>query len=310
MVQYPDAIAEELATMSSSNNDSSQQTMSLLASPGKGQWMGTLCLRLFLLVMGAGLAAVAGIGVATVYPHPTPSRPWWAREMPQRFSGIEASSPEKPVAYGSKDGAGRQSGDRVVGEVSSAQNQALQVELQQLQGELKALRDRTTALEAQVGQPQPSDPIEARLQSLAQQLAVGSGNNVGDAAIAGQPVAARTLQTNQFIITLPNDILFQGQQTELGQNASTILNPVVAELTGYQGAAIRIAAHTDSDGDAAANLALSFQRAQLIQQYLSARLETQFHWVVVGYGETRPLVENATASHRQRNRRIEIGIDP
>ena len=204
MVQYPDAIAEELATMSSSNNDSGQQTLSLPPSPGQGQWIGTFCWRLFLLIVGAGLAATAGIGVATLYPHPKPSKPWWAGGMPQQFSNLETASSKTQGNDESEGGAGPRSGprsgDRVVGELSSAQKQALQLELQQLQGELKALRDRTTALEAQVGQPQTSDPIETRLQSLAQQLAVGSGSNAGDTAIAGQPVAARTLQNGSVTI--------------------------------------------------------------------------------------------------------------
>ena len=70
---------------------------------------------------------------------------------------------------------------------------------------------------------------------------------------------------------------------------------------------LRIEGHTDSVGDAQANMELSDQRAQSVMQYLvnqhgvsADRLEA------VGMGEEQPVADNDTAEGRQNNRRVEL----
>jgi outer membrane protein OmpA-like peptidoglycan-associated protein len=66
---------------------------------------------------------------------------------------------------------------------------------------------------------------------------------------------------------------------------------------------IRIEGHTDSDGDEAANLKLSQDRALSVKTYLESkgisttRIESQ------GYGETQPLESNSTPEGKAKNRR-------
>ncbi len=74
---------------------------------------------------------------------------------------------------------------------------------------------------------------------------------------------------------------------------------------------VRIEGHTDNVGPAAANLALSQQRADAVMKYLvnkgidPSRLEAK------GWGDERPLVKNETPADRQVNRRVEFHIvDP
>jgi OmpA-OmpF porin, OOP family len=65
-----------------------------------------------------------------------------------------------------------------------------------------------------------------------------------------------------------------------------------------------VGGHTDSSGDAAANLGLSLARAEAAKAYLvekgiaAERLETR------GYGASKPLASNTDEAGRARNRRI------
>lgn len=71
---------------------------------------------------------------------------------------------------------------------------------------------------------------------------------------------------------------------------------------------IEIAGHTDSDGDDAANLVLSQQRADAVKQYLMKKGIAANRMTAKGYGETRPIADNTTAIGKQHNRRTEIRI--
>lgn len=70
-----------------------------------------------------------------------------------------------------------------------------------------------------------------------------------------------------------------------------------------------VAGHTDNAGDNAANMELSRQRAQSIKQLLMLLYDIDSSRITAtGYGETRPLVSNATEEGRQRNRRVELTL--
>lgn len=70
---------------------------------------------------------------------------------------------------------------------------------------------------------------------------------------------------------------------------------------------INIVGHTDSDGDDAANLALSKKRAESVKNFLvkefkvdAGRMQTD------GKGETEPVTDNNTVQNKAENRRVEF----
>jgi OmpA-OmpF porin, OOP family len=93
----------------------------------------------------------------------------------------------------------------------------------------------------------------------------------------------------------------------LRSEASIVLDSIMADLQRYPGAAIRVAAHVDGQGDG--DQARSFEQAKAVKQYLADKLGNNYQWVAIGYGHSRPLVDK-NAADRQRNRRIEITLDP
>lgn len=87
-----------------------------------------------------------------------------------------------------------------------------------------------------------------------------------------------------------------------------ILDKVVEVMINNKDYMLRISGHTDDQGNDDTNLILSHKRAQATRKYLvdhgieDARLDA------IGYGETKPVADNATAEGRAQNRRVEFDI--
>lgn len=73
---------------------------------------------------------------------------------------------------------------------------------------------------------------------------------------------------------------------------------------------ISVEGHTDSQGADTTNLTLSDRRAASVKAYLVERGVDAARLSSVGYGETRPVADNATREGRAANRRVEFVIDP
>ena len=70
---------------------------------------------------------------------------------------------------------------------------------------------------------------------------------------------------------------------------------------------VEIAAHTDSEGNAASNQELSERRALAVLNYLKDRIDIG-RYRAAGYGETKPIASNATEDGKQKNRRVEFDV--
>ena len=246
--------------------------------------------RLLLVGVGGSLAFFLGVAIAHFYPAIDPQMPLvekFLRRGAQMVPGDERQIyaplplPALPL--------------------TPEQRTSLQAELNQIQAQLEQLRDRATALETKLDRisyrprQQTTGSLEIRLQAITYLL---------------DPNKPQSVWTgSSLMVTLPSDLLFLEDESTLRLDRQGILDSIVTELKNYQGANLRIAAHTDNVGDARDNLELSLQRARAVKEYLAAALGDDYNWVAVGYGESRPLASNDTDFQRQRNRRIEIAID-
>jgi outer membrane protein OmpA-like peptidoglycan-associated protein len=84
------------------------------------------------------------------------------------------------------------------------------------------------------------------------------------------------------------------------------LDKIVAILQSERAMQLIIEGHTDSEGETQHNQILSQKRAESVKAYLvtegisSSRLSTE------GYGESKPVAPNTTATGRAQNRRVEL----
>jgi outer membrane protein OmpA-like peptidoglycan-associated protein len=115
---------------------------------------------------------------------------------------------------------------------------------------------------------------------------------------------------NRMIIRLVGLTFPSGQATVLPTHRE-LLQKVQQAADVFPRSQIVIEGHTDSYGDDQANLNLSRRRAEAIGAYLSGTLGVMASRIsAVGYGETQPIASNDTPQGRERNRRIDVIIEP
>jgi len=69
---------------------------------------------------------------------------------------------------------------------------------------------------------------------------------------------------------------------------------------------LRVEGHTDNQGNAAANQALSEKRAQAVMGWLVANGVDSSRLSAKGFGQSKPLADNGTEDGRAKNRRVEL----
>jgi outer membrane protein OmpA-like peptidoglycan-associated protein len=102
-------------------------------------------------------------------------------------------------------------------------------------------------------------------------------------------------------------ILFDSGSDRLRPESTPTLREIAEMLTAHPELRVAIEGHTDADGDDAANQALSEKRAAAVKAFIvsshgvdASRLEA------AGFGESKPVADNATAEGKQQNRRVEL----
>lgn len=125
--------------------------------------------------------------------------------------------------------------------------------------------------------------------------------------VAGRPLPASRREARGEVFTLAGDAFASGAAT-LTEGARATVAAVGAYLQALPGSRVRVEGHTDSQGAAAANQALSERRAGAVRDALRAAGVEAGRIEVAGLGASRPLADNATAAGRARNRRVELVI--
>ena len=113
---------------------------------------------------------------------------------------------------------------------------------------------------------------------------------------------------DELKVTVRNEVLFDFNSAGLRSSSRDSLREMAGVFEKYRDTRISVQGHTDSVGSASYNERLSERRAASVERYLedigvsSSRVEG------IGYGESQPRASNATASGRQKNRRVEIHV--
>ncbi|MBA4157252.1 MAG: OmpA family protein [Gemmatimonadetes bacterium] len=108
-------------------------------------------------------------------------------------------------------------------------------------------------------------------------------------------------------IVLGQGLFAVGQHT-LSPRARDEVGRIAAVLAQYPDRRIAVEGHTDLTGSEALNQRLSEQRASSVHAALIANGIDPARVEMSGYGQNRPIADNATAAGRAQNRRVEIVI--
>jgi len=129
-----------------------------------------------------------------------------------------------------------------------------------------------------------------------------------ESSLRGTGVRVDRSTDDRLWITLPGDLCFEANRSALKPGARAALDHVSLALRKLGAVDVRIVGHTDSKGSAAANNALSLDRAASTRDWLVARGLSPVRTAVAGRGAQDPLAENDTDAGRASNRRVEILI--
>jgi outer membrane protein OmpA-like peptidoglycan-associated protein len=122
---------------------------------------------------------------------------------------------------------------------------------------------------------------------------------------------ARVFRQGNTIIMRLVGLEFDSGAAQLKPTNFDLLAKVEKAIDVFPRSELIIEGHTDSHGGDDFNQKLSQERAESVQQYMiNAMRIPSYRLIATGYGETRPVASNETASGRQKNRRIDIVIKP
>jgi outer membrane protein OmpA-like peptidoglycan-associated protein len=105
-----------------------------------------------------------------------------------------------------------------------------------------------------------------------------------------------------------NAIVFQAGKAALMAASMPVLDELANDLEVCAGSSVHVQGHTDADGDADANLALSVARAETVVAELIKRGVAESRLYAEGYGESDPIAPNDTKDGKAKNRRIAFEI--
>jgi OOP family OmpA-OmpF porin len=111
------------------------------------------------------------------------------------------------------------------------------------------------------------------------------------------------------VITLPSDVLFAFNKSDLSPSAKSQLDSVMFKLQLADVVSIKVVGHTDSVGSDEYNQALSERRASSVAAYLLSQGIAPSKLTSEGKGESQPVADNDTDEGRAKNRRVELHIN-
>lgn len=111
-----------------------------------------------------------------------------------------------------------------------------------------------------------------------------------------------------IIVEFSSGVLFGFDRADLQAEARPTLDKLLEILNKYPDTDIELQGHTDDTGPEKYNQELSERRAKTVDDYLSGKGIPANRIKIKGFGETIPKYDNATASGRAQNRRVEFLI--
>jgi chemotaxis protein MotB len=166
-------------------------------------------------------------------------------------------------------------------------------------------KDQITALQSQVADLEKD-------KELAGQMAKGLEAEMR-AGLESKDVTISKLQ-GKLTVNILDRVMFDSGEAILKPDGESVMRKIAVILIQHPELKIHVIGHTDNvpiRSRFASNWELSTARALAAVHFLTEKAAVDPHRVgAVGYGEYRPIADNATAEGRAKNRRIAITILP
>ncbi|NMX54672.1 OmpA family protein [Pseudomonas sp. WS 5146] len=145
-------------------------------------------------------------------------------------------------------------------------------------------------------------------------LGVNFGGNAGAVAPAPTPAPAPEPTPEPEapvaqVVRVELDVKFDFDKSVVKPNSYGDVKNLADFMAQYPATNVEVAGHTDSIGPDAYNQKLSQRRADAVKQVLVKDGVAPSRITAVGYGESRPVADNATEAGRAVNRRVEASVE-
>ncbi|MCQ2342750.1 MAG: OmpA family protein [Paludibacteraceae bacterium] len=128
----------------------------------------------------------------------------------------------------------------------------------------------------------------------------------GPTANKGCPVIQK--EVRNLLKKAMQGIQFESGKAIIKKNSYTILDQIAHIFTENPNYVVEVQGHTDNTGNEAMNKKLSQDRADAVRDYLVRAGVDEHRLTAVGYGQEKPIADNATKAGRALNRRVEFDI--
>ncbi len=125
-------------------------------------------------------------------------------------------------------------------------------------------------------------------------------------AVSSATVAASLGNKGGRLTLGESELRFPTGQSAIPESATGMLTQVADTLKNHPEWKVRIEGFTDNVGSHSLNKKLSEARARAVAQWLAGHGVARSRLTVKGYGEARPVADNASESGRSKNRRVEV----
>ena len=116
-------------------------------------------------------------------------------------------------------------------------------------------------------------------------------------------------KTNEVVGDASYSIEFATGSADIKPSSYPLLDKIYNQLNIADNLFVDIAGHTDNVGDPLANKRLSVERANSVLAYLVAKdSDLNIRLTAKGFGEEKPVADNATVDGKAKNRRVEIKL--
>jgi outer membrane protein OmpA-like peptidoglycan-associated protein len=172
----------------------------------------------------------------------------------------------------------------------------------------KEITDQRAAMQLKE-RTQEADSANQKADAANQKTAAAVADGQRNAAdLQRQIDDLQAKQTDRGLVLTLGDVLFTTGTANLNMGAGTQLSKLAGFLNNHPERTAQIEGYTDSVGSEAYNQGLSQRRADAVKSYLVHQgIDTQ-RLTSTGNGESSPVGDNATATGRQQNRRVEVII--
>jgi outer membrane protein OmpA-like peptidoglycan-associated protein len=226
-----------------------------------------------------------------------------------RITTLRKQAAEKTAAtIAAKDAA---QADAALSQAQAAQSQQQAAESQMAaqQAQLEAERAQAAKAQADAARAQAeAQAAEAQAKAAEANKTAEDANAVREKLRAQLNSVLQTSETARGLIVNMSDVLFDTGKYTLKPSTQISLAKVAGILQAYPGLKVQVEGYTDSTGTLEFNQMLSQNRAAAVKDFLVAQGVSPNNITSAGFGPSDPVADNATASGRAQNRRVNMVV--